>query len=143
MTPRVLQQAALVLTVAREVGKGPVVQMEAVAIALKNRVNAGWYEDVLDAIEDMDRHSAHEANPARLSGADRDLQRFSHDIEDVWFQGSERMGETSPGDKSGFAEVKFWCWINRPIRDSFRDKIIRDPKNHPNKGQVGPIMFFE
>lgn len=140
MTPRVLQQAALVLAAAREVGDGPVEQMKAIAICLKNRVDAGWYEDIIAAIEDMDRHAAHEPGSYQLDGANRNLQRFAHDIEGVFYQGTM---ESAGAELQGLEEAKFWCFMQRPIRDEFTKKIIRNQENHPNHASVGPIMFYD
>ena len=140
MTPKTLNQAALILAAAREVGEGPVEQMKGIAICLRNREKAGWAEDILGVIELMDESAAHEPSGFVLDGNNRDLQRFAYDIEQVYYEGLAGLPD---GEGEGLHEAKYWCFTSRPVRDWFRDEIIRDPKNHPNRAQIGPIMFFD
>ena len=138
MTPKTLNQAALILAAAREVGEGSVEQMKGIAICLRNREKAGWAEDILGVIESMDEHSAHEPSKHKLDS--RTLQRFTHDIDQVYYEGGADLPD---GEGGGLNEAKYWCFMNRPIRGEFTYNIIRDPQNHPNRGQIGPIMFFD
>jgi hypothetical protein len=140
LTPKTLNQAALVLAAAREVGEGSVEQMKAIAICLRNREKAGWADDILGVIELMDETAAHDDQGHVLDGANRELQRLTHDIEQVYYEGGADLPDA---EGEGLHDAKYWCFLTRPIRDWFRDQIIRDPENHPNRAQVGPIMFYD
>lgn len=140
MTPRVLSHAALALAAAREVGDGPVEHMKAVAIILRNRWQGGWYDDLMDAVEDIDTHSAHDPREIRLRGDNRTLQKFAFEIENCLYEGMSGLPDQEGG---GLNKAKYWCFLDRPLRDRFKTTIIRDKENHPQKGVIGLMLYFD
>lgn len=156
MIQRDIDKAALVLFAAREVGpKGSLEQMKAVCACMRNRVRAGWHDGRwISVIEDAQEHSAHEGQPVfQLAPERREFQRLVHEIDDLYL-GARPMNDFE-GDSDGMpsgGEVEdtirennemYWAFLNRPMRDWFKENIVKDPENHKNVTTFGIMMFYQ
>lgn len=151
MTLNEHQRGHLVTFAVREAGdRGSLEQMRAIALCIRNRVRAGWHDGSwMEVIEAADSCSAHEAGQIRIDPNNRNYQRLLNDIDNIFFAQQRHeldgTGGGSPTMEQAIVEheVKYWCFLNRPMRDWFKEKIVQDPASHPNRVQMGLMMFFE
>jgi hypothetical protein len=142
----------------REAGPGASLEaMLAICYIVRNRVKMQWEDgNWIDVIENADRHAANWPwDPiVRLDPQSRQYQRLLREVDDIFYGGGESYGLTpakaGEGGMSLFDsmcerkhERLYWMHTGRPVREWFRDTIVRDPKNHPQRGVLGTMMFFE
>lgn len=150
MTITDAQRAMLAIFAAREAGeRGSLEQMRAIAFCIRQRVRAGWEDGSwLAVMENSCHHSAHERQDFPLDPNNRNLHRMLSDVDSIYY-GQQRHGlETSQGDEtleSSIVEhdLKYWCFLDRPMTEWFKVNIVQDPTNHANLSQMGLMMFYE
>lgn len=151
MTANDLQKAALVFFAARETGCRDLQQMRAICYVIRNRLRQGWAENWLTLIETAGVHAGNDPLPDySLDLQNRNLQLLARDIDQIFFGDSY----TSDPIAEAVSEVRtisgkkrnpplYYCFADRPIRDWFTSRIIRDQENHQNSTQVGFMMLYE
>jgi hypothetical protein len=136
---------------AREAGeRGSVEQMRAIALCIRQRVRSGWNDaSWLAVMESAGDCAAHEPDyDYRLDPNSRTLQMMLREVDDIYF-GQQRHGmesvESNETLESSIVEhnIKFWCFLDRPMTEWFKSNIVQDPRNHPNTAHMGLMMFYE
>ena len=157
MTISDAQRAYLVAFAFREAGPNASLEaMLALCYIIRNRVKLQWEDgDWIRVIERVHLHAAHESSPhVELNSESRQFQRLLREVDDIYYGGMDGHGmTTAAGDEGGISlfetmcqrkhERLYWMHVGRPVRTWFRDNIIRDPQNHPQRGTLGTMMFFE
>jgi hypothetical protein len=150
MTPNELQRAATVFFAARECGPGASADtMKMIACVVRNRVRAGWGDGYwLNVIENHDQSSAHDPLPAMpLDLQSRNLQILARDIDEIFYSQSFDLAahptEIPEDPAARVGKALYWLFMDRPVRQWFQDRIIRDQKNHPPRTQFGTLMLFD
>lgn len=150
MTLADAQRAMLALYAVREAGpRGSLEEMRAVACCIRERVRAGWHDGSwMSVLEHAHLESGNTVEePMRVDPNSRTLQRMLSEVDDIYYAQARHHTEQDDGltVEASIAEhkLKYWCFLNRPMRAWFVDNIVRDPKNHPNRGQMGNMMFYE
>jgi hypothetical protein len=147
MTQKDVDRVMLVRYAAFEAGpRGSLEEMKAICYCLRNRVRAGWGE-WMDVIETADEHRANEPNELiRIDHNSRAYQRLLHEVDDIYFGHSSNYGD-GPTLEDTLCEKQrpcfYWMYLNRPIRQWFKDTIATDKQNHPSNATMGLMMFFE
>jgi hypothetical protein len=148
MIQKDVDRVMLVRYAVQEVGpKGSLEQMKAVCYCLRNRVRAGWGE-WMDVIESADETRANEpTEPAPIDTSNRAYQRLLHDVDDIYFGHSSAGYEEGQTLEDTLCEKErpcfYWYFLNKPMRQWFKDNIAGDKENHPSNATMGLIMFFE
>lgn len=126
--------------------------MKAVCYVLRNRVKAGWghsswlsvlaHAGAVAGNEELDAATADDV--IRDNTSDRLLQLLLRDIDDIYL-GQDLFVDTVRGivcgDEPGRAAL-YYNFVDRPARLWFIENIIRRPQEHPQVGNVGPMMLF-
>jgi hypothetical protein len=147
MTQKDVDRVMLVRYAVKEAGpQGSLEQMKAICYCLRNRVRSGWGE-WMEVIETADETRANEpGEPWRIDTASRAYQRLLHDVDDIYF-GHSAPSSDGPTLEDSLCEKKrpcfHWLFLDRPIRQWFKDNIIADKQNHPSNVTMGLTMFFE
>lgn len=144
----------------REAGQGASLEaMLAICYIIRNRVKMQWEDgNWISVIENADQHAANEPwePQVRLDPQSREYQRLLREVDDIFYGGSTDGGygmapmDSSEGGISLFQsmcerkhERLYWMHTGRSVREWFKENIVRDPKNHPQRGVLGTMMFFE
>jgi hypothetical protein len=154
------QRAYLVRFAYKEAGpRASLEAMLAICYVIRNRVKMQWEDG--NWIRVMERayiHSAHEPAPrVELDPESRQFQRLLREVDDIYYGGGGgggyEGGISSGGSEGGLSlfeslcerkhERLYWLHVGRPVRPWFRDTIVRDQENHPQRTTLGTIMFFE
>lgn len=158
MTLNDVQRAALVLFAARAAGRqGSLEQMKAIAYCIRNRVRAGWFDGQWLTVMENAEDAAGNAPSERvlLDPNNRSLQRLVADVDDIYYGGrdGQRATQSKPaaqrfapegGDlEDAIGKSCYWCKINEPIRPWFKQHIIGQPEEHPNRATMGLMQFFD
>lgn len=147
MTQNDLQRAALVLFAARQVGpRGCLEQMKAICYCMRNRVRAGWYDgNWMRAIEEAQEIEPHFVEPFKLDPNNRDLQRMTREIDEVFYgdNGYADGSSDSISLESSIGAQKYWMFLGRDVSSWFALHVIGDRQNHPSRTQMGTMIFFE
>jgi hypothetical protein len=109
--------------------------MAAVAFAMCNRVNAGWYGgDWMKVLEmaPVRAGTRYPMEPVNLR--DTQVRQFLQRIDDI-FDGSEEDDPTNGG--------VFYCELNKVEGEYFKTHVLGRPEQHPRVAQVGPVTFFK
>jgi hypothetical protein len=147
MTQKDVDRVMLVRYAVQEVGqRGSLEQMKAVCYCLRNRVRAGWGE-WMDVIETADEHRANmPPEPMRIDLDSRAYQRLLHDVDDIYFGHSSSDGD-GPTLEDALCNRErpcfYWYFLNKPMRQWFKDNIATDHENHPSNATMPLMMFFE
>lgn len=144
MTLNDVQRAALVLFAAREVGPaGSLDQMKAVCHVVRNRVQAPWHADWLEALEHHAPVAAHEPDRFPLTLNDRRLGQLARDVDEIFYGGAAddiaRMCGRQDKDRG---PLLYWCFIDRPLAPWFSQNVIGKPGEHKQRAQVGNSMYL-
>lgn len=157
MTLSDFQRARLVEFAVREAGpKGTVELMQAICLVMRNRARAGWNDgNLLRVIEAADDVRAHETIPhVKLDPDSRTFQLMLRQVDDIYFgQGGGDWGK-APGVAGNWLSMEesvterhheklYYHWINRPVREWYRENILQDRENHKQHTQHGLMMFVE
>lgn len=165
MTLSDFQRAMLVEFAIREAGPGGSVEMMmAICYCIRNRVQGGWEDgNWIRVMERAQEHSAHDealADEVELDPDDRDFQLMLRRVDDIYFSQSmesDAWGNAAVGGMSAEEggrsmadvltqkkhEMKYWMHLRRPVREWFKENIIKDYKNHKQRVTLGLMMFFE
>lgn len=161
MTNADAQRAALVFFAYREAGPGASLEaMLAICYIIRNRVKLQWEDgNWIRVIERANLHSAHSAIDCpnvEIDPESRQYQRLLREVDDIYYggggygDGNAKAMDTSEGGLSLFDsmcerkhERLYWMHTDRPVKVWFRDNIVRDSQNHPQRGVLGTMMFFE
>ena len=145
MTLNDLQRAAVALFAAREAGpEGSLDQMRAICHIIRNRVQAGWCEGYLDAVEmDYTVNADPQGMKGVLSLKDRNLAQLAKEIDEIFYGQDESETARICGrqDKER-GPVLYWCFIDRPVTDWFKENIVRRPEEHRQRAQIGNMMYL-
>lgn len=160
MTLNDVLRAQLALFAARAAGQGASLeQMKAIAYCIRNRVKAGWWDGnwltVMEHSRDIEANTPDQ--PWYLDPTDRALQRLVADIDEIYYGGRPAGGarvEQAPmiaqrylaesGDmEEAIGKCVYWAWLNRPFTKWFRENVLEQAHNHPNRAQMGMMAFFE
>lgn len=145
-----IQRAALAMFAAREAGPGGCYeQMKAIAICMRNRVRQGWHGG--DWLQVIERASENAANlpgvKPILQAENRDFQRIIRDIDEVYWNRTDWKKEPSrdpmPSLDEALGNACYWAFLNQPMTPWFREHVLDDPENHPQKTNMGLMMFYE
>lgn len=147
MTQKDVDRVMLVRYAAFEAGpRGSLEEMKAICYCLRNRVRAGWGE-WMDVIETADEHRGNEPNELiRIDHNGRAYQRLLHEADDIYFGHSSSYGDGPTLEDTLCAKDRpcfYWLYLNRPMRQWFKDTIATDKQNHPSNATMGLMMFFE
>lgn len=116
---------------------GSLACMKAVCIVLRNRIQSGWCQSWVDAIETRDGMAGNEdISPLQFDIGNRLFQLMLAQVDDLFYGSSEDETATVVGD------CLYYHFIDRPIRAWFVENIIRDLENHPRRAHVGSIAFY-
>lgn len=147
MTQKDVDRVILVRYAVQEVGpRGSLDQMKAICYCLRNRVRSGWGE-WMEVLESAEEFRANEPNePWKIDTGSRAYQRLLYDVDDIYFGHRPPSGD-GPTLEDTLCDTRrplfYWLFLERPMRQWFKDHIIGDPKNHPNSASMGTILFFE
>lgn len=122
---------------------GAVHNMVAVAMVMRNRVNAGWYGgewmDVISQAADRagttyqaDEIQERPGTP-QINLRNAAVRQLLQRIDDI-YDGSE---DEDPTDGA-----LFYCELNRVDREWFKANVLRDREEHPLVYTCGPVAFF-
>lgn len=154
MTNADAQRAALVFFAYREAGPGASLEaMLAICYIIRNRVKLQWEDgNWIRVMERADQHSAHfpiDMPSVEIDPESRQYQRLLREVDDVYYGG----GGSPIGEGGGLSlfdsmcerkhERLYWMHTGRPVKKWFQDNIVRDTQNHPQRGVLGTMMFFE
>lgn len=147
MTQKDVDRVMLVRYAAFEAGpRGSLEQMKAICYCLRNRVRAGWGE-WMDVIETADEHRANVPNELiRIDHNSRTYQRLLHDVDDIYFGHNSSYGDGPTLEDTLCAKERpnfYWLFLDRPMRQWFKDNIAGDKENHPSNATMALMMFFE
>ena len=144
MTLNDLQRAAVVLFAAREAGPdGSLDQMRAICHVIRNRVQAQWCEDYLEAINgDWEISNISYGNfPVRLK--DRNLALLTKEIEGIVYgQTDDEIAKLCGRQDKEHGPLLYWSFIDRPMTEWFVQNIVRKPEEHRQRAQVGNNMYL-
>jgi hypothetical protein len=125
--------------------------MKAVCYVLRNRVKAGWADSswlgVLENAPQVMGNLAvvNDGGPALVSH-DRLLQLLVRDIDDIYLAqdwGDDPVRRVVCGDEPKDARAAlYYSFVDRQPRPWFVENIVQKPVDHPQLGNVGPIMLF-
>jgi hypothetical protein len=155
-----VQRAQLALFAARAAGQGASLeQMKAIAYCIRNRVKAGWWDGQwLTVMEHAGEIEANELDePWYLDLNNRALQRLVADIDEIYYGGrtaggarveqapmvAQRYAAESTDLEEAIGKSVYWAWLNRPFTTWFRENVLEQSHNHPNRAQMGMMVFFE
>lgn len=119
--------------------------MRAICFVLRNRVRAGWGNGTWLSVINAASHCAGYVGEMAPDGEnDRLLQMIIRDIDDIYL-GSDRMDDSVrdivvTDDRK--KPALYYSFINHPIRDWFKENIIRNSQEHAHIGNIGPMMLF-
>ena len=134
-----INRAALVLFAARE-GKC-LEEMKVICLCMRNRVRQGWHDgnwlSVIEAAPD-DAGNVPPAQPVRLDPNNRDLQRLTRDIDDIFFRSADSEVEIGTLEDA-IGKSCWWMYLDRPVRDWFRLNVMM----RPHRASMGTMMLFE
>jgi hypothetical protein len=114
---------------------GGVDNMTAILHVLCNRVNAGWLGgDWMAVLEDAPTKTGTVVEPmTTIDLRDMALRMFLSRVEDIMLG---RDGDMVAG-------ALYYCELHNVHREWFKDRILKDPKNHPRVATVGQVAFFK
>lgn len=140
-----LQRGALVLYAAREAGEhASVEQMRAIVHILRNRVQGGWYENYLQAVEDAVHQAANEPRATALRLEDRRLQILCREIDDVLYgHADDEISRMCARQDKVHGPLLYWSFLDRAMRISFKETIVRKPEEHFQRGVLGMMYLYE
>lgn len=130
--------------------------MLGIAHIVRNRVESGWLQgDWLKIIEEMPIHAAEEITATDLRSMpdvyDKDFiwlyaqvgMVYDRTLEDQITSGAD--SNWASHQASGMRTMKrkglFYCNLQLPIREWFKDKILHSPE-HPRQAEAGTVTFF-
>lgn len=144
MTLNDLQRAAVVLFAARETGpEGSLDQMRAVCHVIRNRVQAGWHEDYLEATQAVTWTANASAAPDGLALNDRRLRTLATEIDDIFYgQSGDEIARMCGRLDKEHGPLLYWWFIDRPITKWFEQNIVRKAEEHRQRAQVGATMYL-
>ena len=150
MTLNDIQRAELACFAARAAGPdGCLEQMHAIAYCIRNRVRQGWHEgEWLQVLEHADEAAGNVAGPRVILDANnRSFQRLIQDVDEIYFSRrdyhKDPSGEAMPALEEAIGNACYWAFINQPFTKWFREAIIGDARNHPQKTNMGTMFFYE
>jgi hypothetical protein len=150
MTIHDFQRAQLVAFAVQEAGPGACLdQMKAIAYCVRNRVRQGWFDgDWLKIMDHAEESRANLPGPrVPFDAGSRTLQRLIADIDEIYFSRRDAVREPSgakmPDLEEAIGNSTYWSFINQPYSTWFMDRILADPKNHPNHATMGTMLFYE
>lgn len=150
MTINDIQRAYLALFAAREAGSGASAeQMMAIACCIRNRVRQGWHDgDWMKVIEHAAEVRANLPGPAvALDANDKNFQRLVKDIDEIYFSRRDwrrdPSGEAMPSMEEAIGASCYWAFINQPFTNWFMENVLHDPENHPQRSNMGLMMFYD
>jgi hypothetical protein len=114
---------------------GDVMDMTAIAFVIRNRVNAGWHGgDWVRVLErSAELRGTVAAKPRGLDLQLYSIRKFLGAIDDI-YDGSAEDDLTN--------EAFYYCELHQLTNLWLRDKIVRDPTNHPRVATVGTTALF-
>jgi hypothetical protein len=122
--------------------------MRAVAFAIRNRVNAGWWGG--DWISVLSHHADYSAKtePYSTDLPDPRVYSFQCLLQEIngIFNNSAKDDVTIPAQPSFqagvYKPVLYYAKLDEITNDWFLENISRRPDLHPRSAQVGQIFFF-
>jgi hypothetical protein len=87
-----------------------------------------------------------------MDASSRAYQRLLHDVDDIYFGHSDNYGHSAAYEEGRTLEDTlcdegresfYWLFLDRPMRQWFKDNIAGDKENHPSNSTMGLMMFFE
>lgn len=117
---------------------GALVNILAVACVLRNRVQAGWFGgDWLAVIHHAGEAAAHEGQErVYFDITDNNLDGLLREVDDIYYGVFTEDITVAQGSRA-----LYWCFVDRPIRDWFRDKVIQH-EAHPRMATAGMLNLF-
>ena len=149
MTLNDIQRAYLAMFAAREAGEGGALeQMKAICYCIRNRVRQGWHGgDWMQVLEHADEARGNPWRPYRIDAGNRNFQRLIMDIDEIYFSRRDYDREPSnakmPDLEEAIGKACYWLFLNAPVLPWFEQSILKDPKNHPQKSNMGLMLFFD
>lgn len=126
--------------------------MRAVCFVVRNRRMAGWGDGTWLSILESAHHVAAKFNYSigdQISDGkpalsqDRLLQLIVRDVDDIYL-GQEpfddRVRQVVCADPK--KPVLYYSFVNATPRPWFVENIVRQPGDHPQVGNIGPMMLF-
>lgn len=124
--------------------------MRAICFVLRNRARSGWYNSswlgVIAGARTDDRGPMPIPNPLpTVITADRLLQMIIRDVDDI-YMGQDRSDDSTRlmvvGDNPPKTSALYYMFVDRPVSAWFAENIVRKPAEHPQTGNIGPLMLF-
>jgi hypothetical protein len=143
-------------------------QMKCICYCMRNRVRKGWHDGSwTKCIEHAQESAGNESAKGNYgdSGAalqndelkkeidpnSRPFQMLLQAIDDIYHgqrwvpSGVDGVrDEDAQGTdlESAVGTALYWVRLDRPIRPWFAENIVRDRENHPERSQMGLMMFY-
>lgn len=122
--------------------------MRAICFVLRNRVRAGWFDSSwLGAIVSArgQSNAAHSSGRADGFANDRLLQMIIRDVDDI-YMAQDRSDDSTRlmllGDNPPKTAALYYMFVDRPVSSWFAENVVRKPAEHPQTGNIGPLMLF-
>jgi hypothetical protein len=145
-----IQRAELACFAARAAGEGACLEvMISIAYCIRNRVRQGWHNgEWLQVLEHADEVAANPPGPrVVLDAGSRSFQRLIQDIDELYFSSRNYNQNPSrdqmPALEEAIGNSCYWAFINRPFTAWFRENVLNRPQDHPQKANMGLLMFYE
>ena len=109
----------------------------------------GWHEgEWLQVLEHAEEVAANLPAPRiYLEAGNRSFQRLIQDVDEIYFSRrdfqNDPSGDAMPSMEEAIGKACYWAFINQPFTVWFRENIIGDPENHPQKANMGLLFFYE
>lgn len=120
---------------------GSLASMKAVCYVIRNRVRAGWFDgswtNNLQSAWEVAGNDRPFDGPPKLDVQNRLFQLLLRDIDDIFFAASEDETQIVVG------ECLYYHFIDRPVREWFVERVIRETEAHPRRAHVGSIVLYE
>lgn len=121
--------------------------MRAICFVLRNRVRSGWNNSSWIAVIGTAAEAMGDYQSKRIlfDTNDRLLQMIIRDVDDI-YMGQDRHDDSTRqiamGDSPTKTAALYFMFVDRPANPVFAEKIVRSPADHPQIGNIGPLMLY-
>ena len=116
--------------------------IKAICYVMRNRVAAGWNTGSGSVLAIINNHAVCDGNEGSEAWTtepdleDRLLQVIVRDIDDIYLGTSDDQTRKAVGD------AVYYHFVDKPLRDWFTERILRDSTNHPGIATIHTMRLF-